>query len=62
MNLSIGQVAKKVRVSTETLRRWEADGLIPPAKRKFIAKWRTWTATEVEVIERVVKERSKPGG
>jgi len=62
MNLNIGQVAEQVGVTRQTLARWEADGLIPPAKRKFINKWRTWTALEVEMIKRVVKERSKPGG
>ena len=58
---TIGQVAEKVGVSTETLRRWEAEGLIPSAKRQFIARWRVWTDEDIEAIERVVKHRSKQG-
>lgn len=59
MNQTIGQVARRVGVSAETLRRWEAEGLIPSAKRQFIANWRVWTEQDVEAIERVVKDRSK---
>lgn len=59
MNRTIGQVATKVGVSTETLRRWEKGGLIPSAKRQFIANWRVWTDEEVAVIEYVVKDRSR---
>jgi len=59
MNQTIGQVAEKMGVSAQTLRRWEAAGLIPPAKRRFIARWRTWTDSDVEKIERVLKDHSK---
>lgn len=55
---SIGQVAKRVGVSTETLRRWEAEGLIPPARREFINHWRVWTDEEIEMIEGFMKQRS----
>jgi len=55
----IGRVAKRVGVSEETLRRWEAVGLIPQAQRQFINKWRVWEEEDVKKIERVAIERAK---
>ena len=59
MNQTIGQVAERVGVSTETLRRWEAEGLIPPAQRQFINRWRVWSEQDIDAIERVVEDRSR---
>ena len=58
MNYSIGQIAKQVGVSEETLRRWEANGLIPSAKRKYIVKWRVWTNEDLEFIGQYIADRS----
>ena len=59
MERSIGEVAQIFGVSSQTLRQWEAQKLIPPAKRKFIARWRVWTDEDIKTIEQVVKSRSK---
>ena len=56
---TIGQVAEKVGVSPQTLRRWEIEGFIPVAKRKFINRWRVWTEEDIQTIEQFVKHRSK---
>ncbi len=55
---SIGQVAKEVGVSAQTLREWEKAGLIPPAKRQFpLARWRVWDERAVQKIKEFASKR-----
>lgn len=57
MLYSIGMVSREAGVSTETLRRWEAARLIPPAQRKYIARWRVWQPKDVKIIVAVANQR-----
>jgi len=59
MGQSAGIVARKVGVSTLTLRRWEENGIIPKAKRQFITGWRVWEDEDVKLIEQVAESRKK---
>ena len=57
MICTIGEVARQAGVSVETLRRWEEARLIPPAQRKYIARWRVWQPKDVKVIVAVANQR-----
>lgn len=50
MEHSIGKVATKVGVSKTTLQSWEAQGLIPKARRKMLTNARYWDDAQVLVI------------
>jgi len=52
--LHIGDVAKLVGRHPDTLRRYEAKGLIPAPRREPFSGWRVWTREEVERIRRLV--------
>ncbi len=55
---SIGQVAKEVGVSDQTLREWEKAGLIPKAKRQYpLARWRVWDDKSICKIKEFVSKR-----
>ncbi len=48
---TIGEVARQIGVSPQTLREWERAGLIPKATRLFpLARWRAWQEGEVKRI------------
>jgi len=50
--LSTGQLATFVYRSPATLRRYEAKGFIPPARRDPISHRRFWTQADAELIRR----------
>ena len=52
---STGQLAALVRRSRETIRRYEALGLIPPGRRDPINGRRYWTAEQAESIRRLLR-------
>lgn len=47
----IGEVARKLGVTTETLRRWDRDGKFE-AKRNPVNKYRVYTEKQVALIAR----------
>lgn len=50
--LTVGQLAKKLGISTSTLKAWEKAGYIPKAKRALLTKTRIWNEAEVgQIIE-----------
>ena len=53
MRFSIGQAAKELGVSKETLRRWEAAGKVPKAKRDPMSNYRYWTQQDVERLKKM---------
>jgi len=53
----INELAKELDRSTNTIKRWEARGLIPKAKRDSRG-WRYYTADDVKSIVRMVKENN----
>lgn len=52
--LRIGDVAKLVGRHPDTLRRYEAKGLIPAARRDPFSGWRLWSRDDVETIRRLM--------
>ncbi len=50
MELGIGVIAKSLGLTTETLRSWERQGLIPKARRKGLKGARVWTEEQVKEI------------
>jgi DNA-binding transcriptional MerR regulator len=54
---TIGQISKRFEVSSETLRRWEKNGLIPPARRIHLNKWRAWEDKDIQSIEALINQR-----
>jgi len=54
----IGQVAEIVDVSSQSLRLWESQGLIP-APHRTATKHRRYTGDDVEVIKRFLENRFK---
>jgi len=47
--LSAGEAARRLGVTARTLKRWEQEGHIDPAKRDY-RKWRIYTEEDVDVI------------
>jgi len=52
---NIGELAEAVDRSPLTIKRWEASGLIPKAKRDSRG-WRYYTEGDIKEIIRIVKE------
>ena len=50
MDMNIGEVAKRLGLTPETLRNWEKQGLIPKAKRVGLKGTRQRTEEQVTVI------------
>ena len=46
----IGEVAKRLGISTSTLKAWEKSGYIPKAKRVKLNKTRVYTESQIEAI------------
>ena len=59
MFLSVGQVARELGMSTETLKKWENAGLIPQAQRRHLNKWRYWSIEDFERIKQVVEAQRR---
>ena len=57
---STGQVAARLGVHPQTLRRWERAGVVRPVTRR--RGRRVYTAADVERIEAVVLERPAKAG
>jgi|GEM_PF-1062747 len=51
----IGEVAKELDRSTLTIKKWEASGLIPKAK-KDSRGWRYYTEDDINEIKRILEE------
>ncbi len=51
----IGEVAKELDRSTLTIKKWEANGLIPKAK-KDSRGWRYYTEDDINEIKRILEE------
>ena len=51
----IGEVARELDRSTLTIKKWEASGLIPEAKRDSRG-WRYYTEDDINEIKRILEE------
>lgn len=47
---TIGEVAKRLGVSTTTLKLWEKSGYIPKARRVKLNKTRVYSQSQIEAI------------
>lgn len=56
--MRIAEVAKLVERNITTLKRYEADGTIPAARRDFLG-WRTYSAEDVETIRAILAGEEK---
>lgn len=55
---SIGETARKVRLSPSTLRNWERDGLIPgPTRLNGNKKLRLYSENDLDAIRSLRKKR-----
>jgi len=54
--LTIGQASRRLRVSTSTLKAWEAVGLIPRLKRIHLNRIRVFTEDDIKEIEQFIRE------
>jgi DNA-binding transcriptional MerR regulator len=52
---TIHDLAKRLKVSAKTLKKWEREKKIPEARRSAFG-WRLYTRGEMEKIEKVVKD------
>ena len=57
----IGELAKELDRSTLTIKKWEASGIIPEAKRDSRG-WRYYTLEDVNEIKRLLKLRGMSTG
>lgn len=48
----IGEVAKRVGKTPQTIKRWEEAGKISKAKKSKSSGWRVYTEEQVKVIEK----------
>jgi len=55
----VGEVAELIGVSENTLRRMEAEGVIPKARRLSVAGGRKVRAFTAKEVERIVKSRPR---
>lgn len=59
MVCEIGQVAERLGVHPETLRRWERKGLIDKAHKNPLTGRRKYSEEDIRVIEALIKERKE---
>ena len=52
----IGEVARMLQVSIESLRRWEQKGLIPKARRRLTGL-RIYSSEDIEAIKKHLQQR-----
>lgn len=57
--MRIGEVAKRVERSIDTLKRYETEGIIPAARRDFQG-WRVYDETDVQTILRILLAEKVP--
>lgn len=57
MVFSIGEVAKMLRVSTPSLRRWEKNGLIAKCERRPTGR-REYTESDIKAIREFLSQKS----
>ena len=50
--ITVGELARRFGRDTSTIRRWEREGRIPPARRDPLNGHRYWSETEVEELRR----------
>ena len=62
MHYSVGEVARKFRVTTKTIKNWERDRKIPPAKRVKRNNWRFWDEQGLARIRDFAEGTEEPGG
>ena len=48
------EVARILRISKQTLIRYESKGLFPKARRNPLNKWREYTPEEVQKLQRII--------
>ena len=60
MYLRIGEVAKKLRVSAKTLRRWERLRKFIPESRHPLNNYRLYSVEQVEALLRKIGENHGP--
>ena len=58
--LTIGELARRLGVGADTLKRWEPNGKIPKPRRT-IGGWRIYSEDEVKRIERMLECQSGIG-
>lgn len=54
--MRIGEIAKQEKVSTEVLRKWEREGVIPEVGRTPLGQ-RDYRPQDIFEIQRVIRER-----
>ena len=52
--LLVTEVARKVGIHVDTLRRYERQGTIPKARRHPVSGWRIYSPADVAAIQRVL--------
>jgi len=55
---TIGEVAKELGRSHLTVRKWERDGVLPPAEYRSESNRRLYTEAQVEAIKRMVEKHN----
>ena len=58
--LTIGEVAKLIGRSTQTIKRWEDTGKIPQSTRQKSNNWRIYSPSDVEAIKMYSNSLEKP--
>jgi DNA-binding transcriptional MerR regulator len=59
--LTSGQVAKRLRVSISTLKRWLADPKLRFEERRNYNGWRLFSEAEIEVVKEFKRELKRNG-
>jgi excisionase family DNA binding protein len=52
---TIGEVARRLGVSSDSIRRWEDEGKIPKPRRTC-GGWRTYTDSEIDELKKAVAQ------
>ena len=58
MSYSIGEIAKMLRISRESLRNWEAQGLIPKPNRRP-TDIRSYSDEDIEAIKEMLSQKKQ---
>lgn len=62
VKVTIGHVANSLDIHAQTIRRWEADGVLGFDVERFRGK-RVFTLQQIETLQRIIKRRrSQRGG
>jgi DNA-binding transcriptional MerR regulator len=59
--VTTGQVARKLRISVSTLKRWLAEPDLPIDKRRNCNGWRLFTDKEIETLKKYKRQLKRNG-